>query len=145
MKRNFSLIFFQKRGRRDSSEKLPIYLRITVSKKRVELTTGKECLEKYWENGKFIGNSSTANTMNAFLRQMELQVHDAHRELIALGIDITAESLANELLGKKETKRTLKQVFVDHNAQMNALVGSDFSKMTLLRYQTALRLVSQFL
>lgn len=145
MKRNFSLIFFQKRGRRDLSEKLPIYLRITVSKKRVELTTGKECLEKDWENGKFIGNSSTANTMNAFLRQMELQVHDAHRKLLALGIDITAESLANELLGKKEAKRTLKQVFEAHNAEMDALVGSDFSKMTLLRYQTALRHVSQFL
>lgn len=145
MKRNFSLIFFQKRGRKKSTEKLPIYLRITLSKKRVEITTGKECLEKDWENGKFNGNSSTAKTMNAFLKQMELQVHDAHRKLLTLGIDITAESLANELLGKKEVKRTLKQVFEDHNAEMEALVGKDFSKMTLLRYQTALRHIGQFM
>lgn len=83
--------------------------------------------------------------MNAYLKQMELQVHDAHRKLLTMGSEITAQSLADELLGKKEEKRTLKQVFVEHNAAMRKLVGSDFSKMTLLRYQTALRHVSQFL
>ncbi|MBC6112772.1 site-specific integrase [Pedobacter fastidiosus] len=145
MKRNFSLIFFLKRGKRASSEKLPVYLRITVSKKRVEVTSGKDCLEKDWENGKFKGNSSAARTMNAFLKQMELQVHDAHRKLLTLGSDITAESLANELLGKEDDKKTLRQVFENHNSQMEALVGSGFSKMTHLRYQTALRHVFQFL
>ncbi|UKT66045.1 site-specific integrase [Pedobacter mucosus] len=145
MKNKFSLIFFQKKGKKNSSESFPIYLRITVSKKRVEITCGKECLEEEWESGKFKGNSYKAKAMNAYLRQIELQVHDAHRKILALGKDITADSLANEFLGKAEEERTLKQVFENHNKEMEALVGSDFSKMTLLRYQTALRHVSQFM
>lgn len=145
MKRNFNLIFFLKKRNDSQIDGLSIYLRITVSKKRAETATGKKCLENEWGNGQLKGNSLKSKTLNAYLKQLELRIHDAHRILLTLGIEVTADSLMNEYLGKTEKRRTLKEVFEDHNHEMAVLVGKDFSKMTLLRYQTALRHIEQFM
>ncbi|MFC3562787.1 site-specific integrase [Pedobacter jamesrossensis] len=145
MKRNFSLIFFLKQGKNNNVEEQSIYLRITMSKQRVETATGKKCLEKEWNNGRLKGNSTRAKILNAYLNQLELQVQDAQRRLLMLGQEINAESLMDEFLGKSDKSRKLTEVFEDHNKEMKELVGRDFSRMTLLRYQTALRHVCQFL
>jgi len=145
MKRNFSLIFFLKQVRNTLDVEQSIYLRITISKKRVETATGKTCLEAEWQNGQLKGSSRKAKILNAYLHQLELEVHDAQRRLLTLGKEINAQSLMDEYLGKSEKTRKLKEVFEQHNKEMEMLVGAEFSKMTLLRYQTALRHVSQFM
>ena len=93
-------------------------------------------MENELGNGQPKGNSLKSKTLNAYLKQLELRVHDAHRILLTLGIEVTVDSLMNEYLGKREKRRALKEVFEDHNHEMAMLVGKDFSKMTLLRYQT---------
>ncbi|WP_316826107.1 site-specific integrase [Pedobacter miscanthi] len=145
MKRNFSLIFFLKKGKTDQKDTSSIYIRITVEKKRAEVATGKQCLDIDWDNGKVRKSSSAAKSINPFLKQLELKVHDAQRKLMMADEDATALNLMDELLGRSYKVRKLTEVFEDHNDRMKALVGSEFSKMTLLRYQTALRHIRQFL
>ncbi|RBQ08986.1 site-specific integrase [Pedobacter miscanthi] len=145
MKRNFSLIFFLRKAKTDQQGLSSIYMRITVEKKRCELSTGKTCPEKEWENGKVSGSSSRAKTLNLYLHQLETKLHEAHRQLLLMDELITAQTLANQFLGKTDKPRMLTEVFQDHNDEMEALVGIEFAPMTLLRYQTALRHIKQFL
>jgi hypothetical protein len=52
--------------------------------------------------------------------------------------EITAENLKNILLGQTDENRKLLKVFEDHNQQMEALVGKEFSEGTIERYTTSL-------
>lgn len=145
MKRNFSLLFFLKKGKTDQEGTSSIYMRITIEKKRVDLATGKECLEVDWLNGKLLGHSFQAKSINLYLRQLESKIHESHRNLIMLGEQITAQSLADEFLGKGRKIKKLTEVFEEHNSEMTELIGIEFAPMTLLRYQTALRHLKQYL
>jgi len=145
MKRNFSLLFFLKKGKTDQEGNSSIYMRITIEKKRVDLATGKQCADTDWFNGKIVGSSAHAKSINLYLRQLESKVHESHRNLLMIGEDVTAKTLANDFLGKGTKVRKLTDVFEDHNKEMAELVGMEFAPMTLLRYQTALRHLRQYL
>lgn len=145
MKRNFSLLYFLKKAKTDQEGISSIYMRITIEKKRVDLATGKQCADTDWLNGKVAGNSAHAKTINQYLRQLESKVHESHRNLIMIGDEVTAKTLADDFLGKGSKVRKLVEVFEDHNREMAELVGIEFAPMTLLRYQTALRHLRQYL
>jgi len=145
MKRNFSLIFFLKKGKTDPQGASSIYMRITIDKKRAEMATGKSCLDNQWDNGQLKGGTSLVKTINLYLRQIESKVHEAHRHLLMCNDDITAKNLMDEFLGKDRKARKLTEVFEEHNRQMAELIGIEFAPMTLLRYQTALRHLQQYL
>ncbi|WP_426330038.1 site-specific integrase [Pedobacter sp. R-06] len=145
MKRNFSLLFFLKKGKTDHDGNSSIYMRITIEKKRVDLATGKQCADNDWSNGKVIGNSAMAKAINLYLKQLESRLHESHRNLLMAREDVTAKSLADNFLGKGTQVRMLTDVFEAHNNEMQQLVGIEFAPMTLLRYQTALRHIRQYL
>ncbi len=145
MKRNFSLLFFLKKRNTDQEGCSSVYLRITVDKKRAEVATGKQCGETDWDNGKFKGRTTMAKTLNLYLRQLESKVHEAHRHLLLLNEDLTAQNLMDEFLGRGQKVRKLREVFTMHNEEMATLVGVEYAPMTLLRYQTALRHITQYL
>lgn len=63
MKRNFSLLFFLKKGKTDQEGNSSIYMRITIEKKRVDLATGKQCADTDWFNGKIVGSSAYAKSI----------------------------------------------------------------------------------
>ncbi|PWK70844.1 integrase-like protein [Mucilaginibacter oryzae] len=48
-------------------------------------------------------------------------------------------------IGKTEKVRTLISVFEDHNQKMRSLVGQEFEKSTLQRYETALMHTKDFM
>ncbi|WDF81284.1 phage integrase SAM-like domain-containing protein [Mucilaginibacter sp. AW1-7] len=72
-------------------------------------------------------------------------VYDAHQSLTEQKAVITAERLKSKLTGKAESVRMILDVFKDHNAQVASLVGADFAKGTLERYQTSLKHTSEFI
>ncbi len=61
------------------------------------------------------------------------------------GKAITAEVLKMRLTGKKETFRSLIDIFKEHNEQVKALVGQEYAPGTLERYQTSLKHTVSFL
>ncbi|WP_240916421.1 phage integrase SAM-like domain-containing protein [Pedobacter sp. HDW13] len=62
-----------------------------------------------------------------------------------LGEQVTAKSLADDFLGKDRKIKKLTEVFEEHNREMAALIDIEFAPTTLLRYQTALRHLKQYL
>ena len=49
------------------------------------------------------------------------------------------------LKAKSSNGKSILEVFLDHNRQMEILVGKDYSSATLKRYRTSLLLTRQFI
>jgi site-specific recombinase XerD len=90
------------------------------------------------KSGRAMGNKADAKELNAFLETIRFKVLEGRRILMESNTEITAENLKNILLGKTDENRKLLKVFEDHNRQMEALVGKEFSEGTMERYTTSL-------
>ncbi len=113
MKTNFSLLFYMKKQKNYQSGSAPIYIRITVSGKRSETTTGRECEPSRWNTGAGRANGTKEDTraFNAFLDDLQTKVYQAHRLLTEADELITAETIRNKFLGKTEKPRSLIEIF----------------------------------
>jgi site-specific recombinase XerD len=147
MKTTFSLLFYLKRPKNYQNGPMPIYLRITINGKRAETTSGRECPPDNWNSaaGRFKGTKEEIKSFNAYLDNLQAQVYEAHKALTESGGLITAETLKNKLLGKSEKSRMLISIFKDHNKKVAALVGNEYAKGTLTRYETSLKHTKSFI
>ena len=75
----FSILFWLNRSKVNKRAKSPIYLRITVSGVRAELSTGKWIEEDKWSSvaGKVMGRSEEAKTINGSLDRSKLKIEKA--------------------------------------------------------------------
>ena len=147
MKTTFSLLFYLKKPKNYEKGLVPIYLRITVEGKRSETTTGRECDPALWNNesGRIKGTKEEVRAFNTYLDNLQNQVYEAHRFLTEKDAVVTAESLKHKLLGKVDDSRMLLKIFKDHNKKMAALVGKEYAKGTLGRYEVSLKHTRDFL
>ena len=124
-----------------------LYMRLTVDELRIELSAKYFIDPVKWSQGagKVIGNTEEARKLNTYLRNLEQEVYEAHRQLIQEGKLITTETLKNKLLGKKEQIRSLIATFQEHNMQVATLVGQEYAPSTLTRYKTTLKHAVEFL
>jgi hypothetical protein len=92
MKTNFSLLFYMKKQKNYQSGSAPIYIRFTVSGKRSETTTGRECEPSRWNTGagRANGTKEDIRAFNAYLDNLQNQVYEAHRLLTEANSIITA-------------------------------------------------------
>jgi site-specific recombinase XerD len=147
MKTNFSMLFYMKKPKDYEAGSAPIYLRITVSGQRSEITTGRECEPSRWNSraGRADGTKEEIRAFNAFLDDIRRKVYEAHRQLSENDELITAETLKNKLIGKETKTYMLMEVFQEHNQKMMALAGKDFSPTTCKRYETSFKHTQDYL
>jgi site-specific recombinase XerD len=144
---NFSLLFYLKKQKNYRTGPAPVYLRITVKGLRAELATGRECEPERWNAfaGRTAGTKASSKSLNAYLDSLQVKVYEAHRQLVEATGHATAVDIRNRVLGKAERGRMLVEIFKDHNARVEALVGDGFSPATLERYTTSLKHTVDFL
>lgn len=139
LEKSFGLLFYLKKPKNYCEGNMPVYLRITVDGVPKEMSTHQTSDPERWspEAQRVKGTKIEHKSLNAYLDMLERKVHEAKARLIEAGRLITAEALKNALLGIEEGTRTILDVFRDHNKQMEALVGTEFSPGTLERYKTS--------
>ena len=147
MKTKVSILFYAKKAKAGVNELVPIYTRITVNGKRIELSTNRFVEITKWsvEGGKMKGTSEEARSINNHLDLLKNQIIDAHMELIHKKVLITSDSLKNKLLGVDEKQRMLVSIFQDHNNKIKELVGQEYAPGTLVRYTTSLKHTIEFM
>jgi site-specific recombinase XerD len=147
MKTNFSMLFYLKKQKNYTKGLVPIYLRITVDGQRAEVTTGRDCDPEKWNSssGRANGTKEVIKTLNAYLDNLQAKVYEAHRQLYEKGEPVTAENLKNHFMGKTEKVYMLIEIFKEHNRKMKELIGKEFSKGTMQRYEISLRHTQNFL
>jgi site-specific recombinase XerD len=147
MKTTFSLLFYLKKPKNYQNGPMPVYLRITVNGQRSETTAGRECEPAQWNStaGRLKGTKEEVKSFNAYLDDLQTKVYQAHRLLTEADELITAETIRNKFMGKTEKPRSLIGIFKEHNKKVEALLGKEFTKGTLCRYQTSLKHTQDFL
>jgi len=147
MRTKLSLLFFLRKPKNYQSGDMPIYLRITVDGQRTELAVSRKFDPDRWDagTGRAIGTKADCRTLNAYLDDMQFKLYELQRRMSEQNELITAETLKIRYSGKAEKARTLVSVFEDHNSKMKTLVGEEFEKSTLQRYETCLMHAKDFM
>lgn len=91
------------------------------------------------------GTKEDVRSLNAYLDRMQAKAQELHQLMHNNNDVVTAETLKNRFLGKQERGRTLVTIFEDHNERMKSLVGQEFEKSTLQRYETCLMHTKAFM
>jgi hypothetical protein len=147
MKTKVSILFYAKKAKAAANGLVPIYTRITINGKRIELSTNRFVEISKWstEAGKMKGTSEEARSINNHLDLLKSQIRDAEMELIHKKTVITTETIKSKLLGFDERARMLVPIFQDHNNKIKELVGKEYAPGTLERYTTSLNHTIEFM
>ncbi len=147
MRTTLSLLFSLRKPKNYKSGEMPVYLRITVDGQRTELAVSRKCDPERWDaaTGRATGTKAESRTLNTYLDNVQFQIFELHRKMSEGDEVLTVETLKNRFLGKAEKARTLIAVFEDHNQKMKSLVGQEFEKSTLQRYETCLMHTKDFM
>lgn len=147
MRSTISLLFSLRKPKNYQSGEMPVYLRITIDGQRTELAVSRKCDPERWDavSGRAIGSKADSRTLNAYLDDIQFRIFELHRKMSEADETITAETLKNRFIGKEEKARTILAVFEDHNQKMKSLIGQEFEKSTLQRYETCLMHTKDFM
>lgn len=147
MKTKVSILFYAKRAKANTKGLIPIYSRITVGGKRIELSTNRFIEISKWsvKGNKMKGTTEEARSINNHLDLLKNQIIDAQMELLYKKIPISTETLKNKLFGTEEQQRMLVPIFKEHNRKVKELVGKEYAAGTLQRYETSLKHTVEFL
>lgn len=147
MKAKVAILFYAKKCKGNASGLVPIYSRITINGKRIELSTGRGVQITKWsvESGRMKGNSEEARSINEQLDILKIKIIDAQMSLVYQNEPVTAASLKAKLQGVEEKKRTLIPIFEDHNNKIKELLNIEYAPGTLERYRTSLKHTVDFL
>ncbi len=147
MNAKISILFYAKKAKASNNGLIPIYMRITVDGKRLEISSKRFVQNDKWnhEQSRMKGNSEEARSVNSYLDILKAKVYDAQKEIIQENELVTTETLCCKLLGTEKRARMLVPIFLDHNDKMEKLVGKQFAAGTLGRYRTCLSHTQEFL
>lgn len=139
MEHRISILFYIRKSKMTKDKLMPIYIRITVNGQRIEQSILRYVEVARWgaASGRVKGSGAEARQLNAYLDTLTSKVYKLEREMIQDGKTITFESFREKWLGVTERPRMLMEVFQQHNDQLAALVGKEFSPATLERYNTS--------
>lgn len=141
------LLFFAKKSRTTSQGTVPIYLRVSIQGKRMEVTINRFVLPNQWSftTGRVKANIVAAKEINSHLENVRLQIHAYEQEILREGKDLTIQAIRGKWFGTGDIKHTLLEAIGVHNAEMEFLVGIDFKRSTLVKYKTTERHVQDFI
>ncbi|MCK0124538.1 site-specific integrase [Gelidibacter sp. F2691] len=147
MNNSFSLLFYVKKSKADTTGKANIYLRITLDGKRVELSIRRKILIENWiaSSNMAKGNSQESQEINRYIVTIKNKIYLLEQHLINKGLKVSATGLRDAYLGKDTNDKMLLEIFQDHNDKVEKLVGKDFAAGTLERYKTAKKHIENYI
>lgn len=142
MKRNsFNVLFFIKKAKLLKNGEASVCMRIIVNGARVETNIRKSIDPASWNQAKECarGKSRKSCDLNAYIEDAKIKLHQIFNELEEQRQPITARLLQEKFLGQDkeaEEVRTLINTMQEHNDQCRALVGKDYTLITVRRYES---------
>jgi site-specific recombinase XerD len=138
----FGVIFYLRKYK-VTKGKSPIYARITVDGKRVDISVKRNIEEANWNGRKGMakGSREEIRALNNFLEQIRANIVTHYQEMLIQRKLVTAEALKNQFLGNDKKEHTLCKLADYHNtATKNSLAWG-----TLKNYGTTQKYIAMFL
>lgn len=125
MEARLSILFYCKKTMQNSDKLLAVYLRVTVSGQRLEVSTQRYVEPVKWSvaAGKMKGNSEEARRLNQYLYNLKQKVYEYQKAIIQNRKVFTKATLRQKWYVLNECTHTLVEVFKNHNGQLETLIG----------------------
>ncbi|MBN7818025.1 site-specific integrase [Algoriphagus pacificus] len=123
--------------------KAPIFARIVVESRRVEISMKQRVIPDQWSKSKGMGRGTRQEILdlNTYLEQVRVAIISDYQELQVRKKRITAELLKSRYLGEEEKEHTLNKLVEYHNTEFT----EQLKMGTLKNYFTTARYLSKFL
>jgi len=147
MKNSLSILFYLRKSKVEENEEAPIYVRITVNGKRVDLATHQFIERGRWDSlhGCIKGNKEDSRTINTHLDNIKSKILKVYTQLETSGKPITAEIIRNSISGHSGANQSLLKVFSLFNNQTKSRIGIDFEAGSFKRYESTYNQISKYL
>lgn len=147
MNYELSVLFFVRKDKKDDVGEAPIYLRITVNRKRAEISTNRKVEVSKWDSDtqRQKGRSESARILNDYLDSLQNRINRDFNSFNEKGEEITAARLKDSLMGKDVKRYYLVQIFEMNNALIKQEEGQKYSCSTIGQYATTLERLRLFL
>lgn len=105
MDKTFNLLFYIKKSKKNSLGKSPIYMRITIDGRRIEISAKRVVQGLKWNSiaQKVNGVSEDVKALNFYLKTLEQKVYDAYHQLLRENEEVNCEILKNKLLEQNKS------------------------------------------
>ncbi len=119
----FGIVFYLRRYKANDG-KAPIYARITVDARRVDIAIKRNIEIVNWNGLKGMAKSKgdEFKKLNTYLEQIRSRIVECYQELQLKKQLVTAEAIKNKFLGIEEKEHSLMSVFDFHNDQMKNIL-----------------------
>lgn len=148
MKRQtFNVLFFIRRTRALKSGENPIMLRISIEGQLAEMQLKRAVKPNLWNQNKerCTGKDAASLEINRYLDSVKLRLLDIHRNLELEDKLINPMEIKRKFLGLDEEHKMFLQVFQEHNDKCRELIGIDYAKVTISRFDTCLRYMKEMI
>ena len=142
MKRQtFNVLFFIRKTKLKKSGETPIMLRITIEGQLTELQLKRDVMPTQWNQAKerCTGKDAKSVEVNRYLESVKLRLYDIHRTLEDENKLINPMEIKRRFLGLDEKHLMFFEVFQEYNDKCRELIGKDYAKVTISRFDTCLR------
>ncbi|WP_350292487.1 site-specific integrase [uncultured Croceitalea sp.] len=129
----FSILFWIY-AKRIKNNQAPLYARITVDRKKLNISLKRRVDTRYWnpKTQRIRGTSEKARTINQYLDEVHSKLFQCYQELRADDKRITPQKIKTKYVGDEKIERyTLKNIIEYHNANMFSKLHYNTSRLYL--------------
>ena len=148
MQNLLSILFYIRKKGVSNPSLATIYLRITVNGIRAEVSTMRKVTISKWnaKANKVTGYTLEAKQTNRQLDIIKNRIYEIYHCLINDDLEsVSASRIKDEYVGINKNRKSILEMFEEHNGKMERLVGKDFSYRTLQRYTTTKKHLAKFI
>lgn len=141
MRQTFNVLFFIRKTRALKSGENPIMLRISIAGQLSEIQLKRAVKPNLWNQNKerCTGKDAASLEINRYLESVKLRLFEIHRKMEEEGKLINPMEIKRKFLGLDEEHKMFFQVFQEHNDKCRELIGKDYAKVTISRFDTCLK------
>lgn len=141
MRQTFNVLFFIRKTRALKSGENPIMLRISIAGQLAEMQLKRAVNPNLWNQNKerCTGKDAASLEINRYLESVKLRLFEIHRKMEEEGKLINPMEIKRKFLGLDEEHKMFFQVFQEHNDKCRELIGKDYAKVTISRFDTCLK------
>ena len=108
---SLSVLFYAKRSRTTIRQTIPIYIRITINGKRMEITTNRFVQFNQWSvtKAKVKGNSREADEINTYLDYLKNKVYGFEQDIFREEKELSIRTMKEKWYAIGEPRHTLME------------------------------------
>lgn len=141
MRQTFNVLFFIRKTRTVKSGETPIMLRISIQGQLAEIQLKRTVKPTQWNQKKerCTGKDAASLEINRYLESVKLRLFDIHRTMEQEDKLINPYEIKRKFLGLDNEHKLFFEVFQEHNDKCRELIGKDYAKVTVSRFNTCLK------